>query len=128
LLGTVLDYRGVPNRLEQQARELVSYLPMPRGPVIHASGRLPPVAPRGRPRAAWLEALGWQLYSVRGNFTEYQYYAGQLARSFNDPILGPQFARLIRGALGPAWAPVRMEQRAPAGGPLPRGSFVLAIT
>jgi len=128
LLGTVLDYRGVPNRLEQQARELVLYLPMPRGPVIHASGRLPaPSGPGERPRAAWLEALGWQLYSVRGNFTEYQYYVGQLAKSFNDPILGRQFARLIKSSLGPAWAPARMEQRRPSTGSLPRGSFVLEI-
>jgi hypothetical protein len=128
LLGTLLDYRGVPNRLEQQARELVTYLPMPRGPVIHASGRLPPPAsPRERPRAAWLEALGWQLYSVRGNFTEYQYYIGALAKSFNDPILGPQFARLIRSGVGPAWAPVRMQQRRPISGDMPRGSFVLEV-
>jgi hypothetical protein len=128
LLGTVLDYRGVPNRLEQQARELVLYLPMPRGPVIHSSGRLPPLAsPRERPRPAWLEALGWQLYNVRGNFAEYQYYVGALARSFNDPILGPQFARLIRSGLGPAQAPVRMQQRRPMSGDLPRGSFVLEV-
>jgi hypothetical protein len=127
LLGTLLDYRGVPNRLEQQARELVSYLPMPRGPVIHASGRMPPTSPRERPRAAWLEALGWRLYNVRGNFTEYQYYIGALAKSFNDPILGPQFARLIRSGIGPAWAPVRMQQRRPISGDLPRGSFVLEV-
>lgn len=128
LLGTLLDYRGVPNRLEQQARELVAYLPMPRGPLIHASGRLPPPAsPRERPRAPWLEALGWQLYSVRGNFTEYQHYVGALAQAFNDPILGPQFARLIRSGLGPAWAPVRMQQRRPISGDMPRGSFVLEV-
>jgi hypothetical protein len=101
---------------------------MPRGPVIHASGRLPPpTGPRERPRAAWLDALGWQLYSVRGNFTEYQYYVGALAKSFNDPILGPQFARLIRSSLGPAWAPTRMQQRRATSGDLPRGSFVLEI-
>jgi len=138
LLGTVLDYRGVPNRLEQQARELVLYLPMPKGPVIHASGRLPPptarersarerTSARERPRAPWLEALGWQLYSVRGNFTEYQYYVGSLAKSFNDPILGPQFGRLIRSGFGPTWVPVRMQQRRPATGDLPRGSFVLDV-
>jgi hypothetical protein len=128
LLGTVLDYRGVPNRLEQQARELVLYLPMPRGPVIHSSGRLPaPASPRERPRATWLEALGWQLYNVRGNFAEYQYYVGALAKAFNDPILGPQFARLIRSGLGAAWAPVRMQQRRPVAGDLPRGSFVLEV-
>jgi hypothetical protein len=128
LLGTLLDYRGVPNRLEQQARELVSYLPMPRGPVIHSSGRLPPAAsPRERPRAARLEALGWQLYNVRGNFAEYQYYIGALAKSFNDPILGPQFGRLIRSGLGPAWTPLRMQQRRPIAGDLPRGSFVLEV-
>jgi hypothetical protein len=126
LLGTLLDYRGVPNRLEQQARELVLYLPMPRGPVIHASGRLPPAGPREQ-RAAWLDALGWQLYSVRGNFDEYHYYVGALAKSFNDPILGPQFARLIRSGLGVSWVPVHMEQRRPLAGDLPRGSFVLEM-
>ncbi len=128
LLGTVLDYRGVPNRLEQQARELVLYLPMPRGPVIHASGRLPPVVGAREPRAPWLEALGWHLYSVRGNFAEYRYYVDALAKSFNDPILGPQFGRLIRRGFGPAWVPARLEPRRPIGGELPRGSFVLALT
>jgi hypothetical protein len=128
LLGTVLDYRGVPNRLEQQARELVSYLPMPRGPVIHASGRLPPVTHARDARAPWLEELGWQLYDVRGNFDEYQYYVGALARSFNDPILGAQFARLIRGTFGPKWAPTRLLQRRPASGELPRNSFVLQVS
>jgi hypothetical protein len=126
LLGTLLDYRGVPNRLEQQARELVLYLPMPRGPVIHSSGRLPPAGPREQ-RPAWLDALGWQLYSVRGNFDEYQYYAGALAKSFNDPILGPQFARLIRSGFGASWVPVNMQQRRPLAGDLPRGSFVLEM-
>lgn len=129
LLGTVFDYRGVPNRLEQQARELLLYLPMPKGPVIHASGRLPPVASSdARPRPAWLEALGWQLYSVRGNFAEYQYYVAALSRSFNDSILGPQFSRLIKRGLGPAWAPQSMQQRRPSTGRLPRGSFVLEAT
>jgi hypothetical protein len=126
LLGTLLDYRGVPNRLEQQARELVLYLPMPRGPVIHASGRLPPAGPRDA-RAPWLEALGWQLYSVRGNFEEYQYYFGALAKAFNDPILGPQFGRLIRSGFGPSWVPVHMQQRRPLTNELPRGSFVLEV-
>lgn len=127
LLGTLLAYRGVPRRLIQQARDLVTYLPMPRGPVIHASGRLPPPRSEREARAPWLDALGWRLYSVRGNFTEYQYYIGSLVKSFNDPILGPQFARLIRSAIGPNWAPLRMEQRRPKGD-LPRGSFVWELT
>jgi hypothetical protein len=127
LLGTVLDYRGVPNRLEQQARELVLYLPMPRGPVIHASGRLPPSGNPREKRAAWLEALGWQLYSVRGNFAEYQYYVGALAKAFNDPILGPQFGRLIRSGFGPSWVPSHLQQRRPRAADLPKGSFVLEV-
>jgi hypothetical protein len=129
LLGTVLDYRGVPNRLEQQARELVSYLPMPRGPVIHASGRLPPTTHAREARAPWLEELGWRLYNVRGKFDEYQYYVGALARSFNDPILGAQLRRLTRSAFGPQWAPTRLLQRRPlASSDLPRGSFVLQVS
>jgi hypothetical protein len=127
LLGTLLDYRGVPNRLEQQARELVLYLPMPRGPVIHASGRLPPPQSPREKRPAWLEALGWQLYSVRGNFEEYQYYVGALSKAFEDPILGPQFGRLIRSSLGPSWVPVHVQQRRPRAADLPKGSFVLEV-
>lgn len=128
LLGTLLDFRGVPGRLQQQARELVQYMPLPRGPVIHASGRLPAADSRQR-RAPWLEALGWQLYSVRGKFSEYQFYVGALVKAFNDPILGPQFGRLLRGSFGPNWAPERMRQR-PAlhSAELPRGSFALEIT
>lgn len=128
LLGTLLDYRGVPRRLIQQARDLVTYLPLPRGPIIQATGRLPPPRSEREARAPWLEALGWQLYSVRGNFEEYQYYVGALVKSFNDPILGPQFGRLIRSAMGPRWAPVHMEQRRPRGGELARGSFVWEVT
>jgi hypothetical protein len=129
LLGTVLDYRGVPHRLEQQARELVSYLPMPRGPVIHASGRLPPAAHPRDARAPWLEELGWQLYDVRGKFDEYHYYVGALARSFSDPILGAQLRRLTRSAFGPGWVPTRLLQRRPlASADLPRGSFVLQVS
>ena len=71
---------------------------------------------------AWLEALGWQLYSVRGNFDEYRHYVAALAKSFNDPILGPQFGRLIKSSLGSRWVPVRMEQRRPITAGLPRGS------
>jgi hypothetical protein len=128
LLGTLLAYRGVPRRLIQQARDLVTYLPMPRGPVIHASGRLPPARNEREARPPWLEALGWQLYNVRGNFIEYQYYIGALVKSFNDPILGPQFLRLIKSALGPRWAPVQMEQRRPKAADLPRGSFVWEVS
>jgi hypothetical protein len=128
LLGTLLDYRGVPRRLIQQARDLVSYLPMPRGPVIHASGRLPSARSEREARAPWLEALGWQHYSVRGNFSEYQYYVDALVASFDDPILGPQFARLLRSAFGPRWAPVRMLRRRPKLSELPHGSFVWELT
>jgi hypothetical protein len=128
LLGTLLDYRGMPNRLGQQGSELIRYLPMPRGPVIHASGRLP--APQGgqKPRSPWLEALGWQLYNVRGNFDEYQHYVGALTKSFGDDVLGPQFLRLIKSGFGTKWAPAHIIQRRPSGSSaLPRGSFVLEV-
>jgi hypothetical protein len=118
----------MPNRLEQQGRELIRYLPMPRGPVIHASGRLPPPQSDQKPRTPWLEELGWQLYNVRGNFDEYQHYAGALAKSFGDEILGPQFVRLIKSGFGTKWAPARLIARRPNGSAaLPRGSFVLEV-
>jgi hypothetical protein len=117
----------VPARLELQARELLEALPLPRGPVIHAAGHFPEV-PGARPRA-WPFALGWQLYSVRGNFAEYQFYGAALARAFSDPILGPQFGRVLRGAFGPEWSPRRVRQRRPNGrAELPSGSFCLEVT
>jgi hypothetical protein len=127
LLGTLLDFRGVPVRLELQARELLEALPLPRGPVIHAAGHFPESL-EARPRP-WPLALGWQLYSVRGNFAEYQLYGAALARAFNDPILGPQFGRVLRGAMGPEWSPRRVRQRRPSGRvELPPGSFCLEVT
>jgi hypothetical protein len=127
LLGTLLDFRGVPVRLELQARELLEVLPLPRGPVIHASGHFPEASEATRPRA-WPFALGWQLYSVRGNFAEYQFYGAALAKAFNDPILGPQFGRVLRSALGPEWSPRRVRQRRPLGRTeLPPGSFCLEV-
>jgi hypothetical protein len=127
LLGTVLDFRGVPARLQRQARDLVEALPLPRGPLIHASGHFPhnPDAPP----AAWPFELGWQLYSVRGSFAEYQFYAAALVKAFADPILGPQFGRLLRGGFGRDWSPRRMSQRRLSGGPeVPRGTFCLELT
>lgn len=129
LLGTLLDFRGVPHRLQQQARELIEALPLPRGPIVHASGQLPPARDARSPRAAWLEQLGWQMYSLRGSFDEYRFYVSALVKAFNDPILGAQFGRLLRGALGPRWVPRRMRQRAlKHAGRLPRGSFELEVT
>jgi hypothetical protein len=129
LLGTLLDFRGVPERLARQARHLVDDLPLPRGPVIHASGRLPAPAATVAARAPWLDELGWQLFNVRGAFAEYRFYVAALVDAFNDPILGPQFGRLLRGALGPHWAPLRMKQRRPRyAAELPRDSFVLEVT
>jgi hypothetical protein len=126
LLGTVLDFRGVPARLQRQARDLVEALPLPRGPIIHASGHFP--LPPEAPAPAWPFDLGWQLYSVRGNFAEYQFYAAALVKAFNDPILGPQFGRLLRGGFGREWSPRRITQRRLSGGPeLPRGSFCLEL-
>jgi hypothetical protein len=129
LLGTLLDFRGVPERLARQARLLVEDLPLPRGPVIHASGRLPLVLGTVAARPPWLDELGWQLLNVRGAFAEYRFYVAALVDAFNDPILGPQFGRLLRGALGPEWAPLRMKQRRPRhAAELPRDSFVLEVT
>lgn len=126
LLATVLDFRGVPEQLQQQGRRLLEALPVPRGPVVHASGALPQSARRERP--PWLERLGWQLYVVRGNFTEYRFFASELVDAFNDPILGPQFGRLLRAAIGPHAAPQRLRTRRPKrAAQLPRDSFTLEI-
>lgn len=129
LLGTVLDFRGVPDRLQQQARELLETLPLPRGPVVHASGRLPARRGGRYARPSWLDELGWQMYSVRGSFDEYRFYVSALVKAFNDPILGPQFGRLLRAAFGPRWVPARMRQRRLShGGQLPKDSFGLEVT
>lgn len=126
LLGTALDYRGVPRALRLQASYLLESLPLPRGPVVLASGALP--LGEGRQHALARERLGWQLYVVRGSFAEYQYYAGELVKAWSDPVLGPQLNRLLRAALGPASAPERLRQRRPvAGSRLPRGAFTLEI-
>jgi hypothetical protein len=72
---------------------------------------------------------GWQYYGIVGNFSEYQFYVAELAKAFNDPILGPQFGRLLRGALGQNWAPLHLKQRRPSpGNDLPHGSFTLEVT
>jgi hypothetical protein len=66
---------------------------------------------------------------ARGSFAEYQYYVSELVKAWSDPILGPQFARLVRAALGPHAAPRRLKQRRPLGNHrLHKQSFTLEIT
>lgn len=128
LISTLLDFRGLPDRLKQQGRWLVERLPLPMGPIVHASGHLPSSAARGSP-PPWLAEVGWRSLSFAGRFSEYEAWTDQLASALDDPILGPQFGRLLRSAWGLRWVPQHLERRRPRGGPLlPRGSFVLEVT
>jgi len=128
-LAALLDFRGVPVRLEQQGRRLIERLPLPRGPVIHAAGPLPMA---GAARAAppeWLAQLGWQMYGAAGSLAEYEVWVDDLVGAINDPILGPQIGRLLRSAWGPNWSPRHAKRRRPLGNrALPRGSFTLELT
>lgn len=129
LLGALLDFRGLPVRLEQQGRRLIERLPLPRGPLIHAAGQLP-AAEAGRPAPPeWLAGLGWQVYGVSGALPEYELWVDELVSAINDPILGPQLGRLLRSAWGPNWSPKHAKRRRPLGNrALPRGSFTLELT
>jgi len=129
LLGTLLDFRGLPDRLQQQGRWLIERLPLPMGPIVHASGHLPESATaRGAP-PPWPAEIGWGALGFAGNFSDYEAWTDQLASALNDPILGPQFGRLLRSVWGPRWQPQQLKRRRPLGAQtLPRGSFVLEVT
>lgn len=129
LLGTALDFRGVPARLGGQASYLLESLPVPRGPIVHASGALPAPKDARSLRGPEPNEHGWHLLVVRGSFAEYQYYVSALVKAWSDPILSSQFSRLLRAAFGPDAAPRRLQQRRPnVGGRLPKHSFTLEIT
>jgi hypothetical protein len=129
LLAALLDFRGLPVRLQQQGRRLIERLPLPRGPVIHAAGQLPAPA-AGRPAPPqWLAELGWQMVGASGSLAEYEVWVDELVSATNDPILGPQLGRLLRSAWGPNWALKHAQRRRPLGNrALPRGSFTLELT
>ncbi len=128
LLGTLLDFRGLPDRLQQQGSWLIEHLPMPMGPIVHAAGHLPASTdPRAAP-APWLADLGWQALGFAGRFNEFDNWTDQLASAFNDPILGPQFGRLVRSAWGARWVPQHIKRRRLQAAPgLPKGSFLLEL-
>jgi hypothetical protein len=127
LLGTLLDFRGLPDRLQQQARWLLERLPLPMGPIVHATGHLPASSDAHAP-PAWLAELGWGALSFAGKFSDYEAWTDQLASAFNDPILGPQFGRLLRSAWGPRWVPQHVKRRRlPGGHGAARGSFLLEL-
>jgi hypothetical protein len=127
LVGELLEFRGLPRRLRRQARELVETIPLPRGPLVYAAGRLPESSSASSAEAAWLPRAGWNVYDFAGNFAEYEGYAEALVSAVDDPVLGAQIARLWRAALGSKWAPRRLRRRHPAVHGLPRESFVLEI-
>lgn len=127
LLGTLLDFRGLPDRLQQQGSWLIEHLPMPMGPIVHASGHLPASSdPRAAP-APWLRDIGWQALGFAGRFNEFDNWTDQLASAFNDPILGPQFGRLVRSAWGARWVPQHIKRRHSLAASLPKGSFLLEV-
>ena len=128
LLGTLLDFRGLPERLQQQGSWLIEHLPMPMGPIVHAAGHLPASgAARGAP-APWLAEIGWQAFGFAGRFSAFDNWTDQLASAFNDPILGPQFGRLVRSAWGARWVPQHIKRRQLLAAPgLPKGSFLLEL-
>ncbi len=129
LLGSMLDFRGLPDRLTAQGRNLVERMPLPQSPIVLASGRLPPRREgRGAAPAPWLGELGWGAYAFAGNFAEYDAWAEQLSEAFDDPVLASQLSRLVRSAGGERWVPRRIERRPPAVGRLPRGSFTLEVS
>jgi hypothetical protein len=126
-LATLLEFRGLPQRLQLQANYLLETFPIPRGSIVHASGQLPD--PRSGSEAQWPRTLGWAAYDIVGNFAEYRFFIAQLVKAFNDPILGPQFARLSRAALGPRWSFTSMKQRRPKRRrSLPRDSVILEVS
>jgi hypothetical protein len=127
LLGTLLDFRGLPDRLQQQGRWLIERLPLPMGPIVYASGHLP--ASSDAHAAPPLAELGWQTLSFAGKFNDYEAWTDQLASALEDPILGPQFGRLLHSAWGARWVPQHIERRRPRGAQaLRRGSFLLEVT
>src|SRR6185436_6049027 len=129
LLGTLLDFRGMPERLQAQGRWLIERLPLPMGPVVYASGHLPPSSEGRAAPPPWLAETGWEALSFAGRFSDYEAWTDQLASALNDPILGLQLGRLLRSACGARWVPQHVERRHPRSAPaLPRGSFVLEVT
>jgi hypothetical protein len=129
LLGTLLDFRGLPDRLQQQGSWLIEHLPMPMGPIVHASGHLPASDDVRSAPAPWLADIGWQAFGFAGRFSEFDNWTDQLASAFNDPILGPQFGRLVRSAWGARWVPQHIRRRHPFAAPgLPKGSFLLEVS
>ncbi|MEY2935648.1 MAG: hypothetical protein RL033_6397 [Pseudomonadota bacterium] len=130
LLGALLDFRGLPDRLTAQGRRIVERVPLPQSPIVLASGRLPPRREgRGPAPVPWLSDLGWGAYTFAGNFAEYEAWAEQLAAAFDDPVLRSQLSRLLRSAVGERWVPRRIQRRAPnhARG-LPHDSFTLELS
>lgn len=129
LLDTALSFRGVPARLGGQASYLLESFPVPRGPIVHASGVLPAPIDARSLRGAAPDRRGWHMLVLRGSFAEYQYYVSELVKAWSDPILSSQFSRLLRAAFGPDAAPSRLKQRRPnVTGRLPKHSFTLEIT
>lgn len=125
-LALLLEFRGVPSRLSEQASGLLSQLPIPAGPLWYAAGRPPEfelaAATVGPAR------LGWHRLRMRGSLADYRRYADELERAFDDPILRSQLQRLVRTALGRHWVPTKVHPRRARSATLPPESFVLELS
>jgi hypothetical protein len=137
LLQTVLDFRGLPWRLQLQAQRLVENMPVLQAPLVFAEGqrRELPADPGKLPAESQADGVpsrsaadaGWWLCQTSGDLALYRRYAEELERAFGDPVLGPQLVRLMRSSLGDGWAMRSFKQRAPRHRGLVPGSFVLEL-
>ncbi len=123
LVAGIFAFRGLPKRLQIRASHLVETFPLPPAPTAWAEGPWPASA---RGVESWLTGSGWKMASFGAGLSEIRYYVRKLVESYRDPIIGPQWGRLLRASFGRRATPVSLHQR-DLGGGVPRGSFELEI-
>ena len=132
LLAGMLSYQGTPRRLQNEAANLIRALPLPRAGFAYASGPATSSATiaehdlDGRGAQELVEAVGWHLMVVKGPADRYKTFLHQLLRTYGDPVLGPQLARILR-AQGELWAPLSLRRRATTRGFGPEALVVDAV-
>lgn len=107
LLEAILEFRGVPKRLQLQARELFEQLPLPPGPFAWASGASPHLGST----LPWTEAKGWSIHTFGAGFPSVRRSVKQWLRALDDSIVGPQLRRLLGASLGKSRTPTSAEYR-----------------